>query len=705
MANKRNLRKFFTKAELLDGISSFCANSTGVWSSTEADGKSVANDYLVHAVRLSQGRLYAEYREMEQDGVRTPAREIEITESTLAMVVGDLAPDLFRALDGWLMKEKADMLFIDIGRFNAPALDGAVKRIDQLLSVLEEVGHDRDAVLVAQEALSEGLLLSVNSSRSEITAEGLRDDLTTSRNVIVRLVEEARSEYSKELFASSEAFYREYGPAEVQSDYPRHAILSYLKTQGFTAERCRAIADGVIDERLRGELAEREAERASVFHSDVLFLDTKPSTDIRSLLSMIPTGYDMVVDARMRQGLTADPMMKEDNLRQVLMDHYGKGYRPAPSLFTEEGKALSGDIDTLVDWVEQDRSVIILHDRPAAEAASRIGQELFAWGASAGYRTMDSDGSIKTRSHESVIKELVGEQALEGKALRSLRFDADGGFHFEQVHKTVDPMFELLRTDAAGVELFAGETLRDEAAAAWREAVRGALVDRPFVFRDHCFPQMSSRDELYGAPLLIGQIVCAAKGWSVPMWFPTEAMSKVGIDYDPSKAVPMVFSAPDGQMKLKMMMNAGYLDDEESPVISHFEEMNRETYGREGRFAGMYEAAIKRFSETYPDAPELDTVLAKLYFATVTLTEPGPLRLSQEAFEALSSRSVFDAFILTGSRCESISRDLMLSLRMGTSIRAVRDSVEEHLSDGKDSSAEAETVAVPEQSESEGCTY
>ena len=125
MANKRNLRKFFTKAELLEGISSFCANSAGVWSSTETDGKSVANDYLVHAVRLSQGRLYAEYREMEQDGVRTPAREIEISESTLAMVVGDLAPDLFRALDGWLMKEKADMVFIDIGRFNAPALDGA----------------------------------------------------------------------------------------------------------------------------------------------------------------------------------------------------------------------------------------------------------------------------------------------------------------------------------------------------------------------------------------------------------------------------------------------------------------------------------------------------------------------------------------------------------------------------------------------------
>ena len=698
MANKRNLRDYFTRAELLGGLRSLCAAGGGTWVSREVAADSVTKDYTVYAVHAdADGRLTASYAAADFDGERIGAAEFPVDGTSLTVVLHDLAQDLFRELDDALMIRKTDLAVLDVGRYNAVALDGAVKRIDQLLGLLEGVDNDGDALLIAQEAMAEGLIWDISGSAEPISAVYLRDTLETSRNVLVRMVREASSEHAEELFASTKDFYRENGHIEGSGDYPRLAMRSYLKTQGYTDSACDAILDHVIDRNIRAEISAREAERKALFDCDILFVNVS-SLGLRQALSMFPMdSSDTVFDARTRPDRLSDPAMSPERLDKFLHDSYNKKLSPAPGIAAgmADGR-YPGDIDNVIRNAEWKR-VIVLYDCADELMAQNAGQDLTAAGfSSVAYRSMDTDGGIRTRSHTGVVRDMIGEDALKGKDIRDLYFKPDGSYAFEQEQEARDPFTELIGMDCPGTELLGAENIVDGLSSTLSDSVRGALIDRPFDYRGHCLPPSVAKKDLEGPALLSAVLTCAGRNWSVPVWFPAEALDKVGLGYAPSSVIKLPFRGERKEdMLLKSVVNAGYFDTEEAPFITHFEEMNRLTaLNKVGRHPELFAEAMDRFNASFPAASALDRALAKVYFSVVTYTDPGEVRLQEGDLGKAGARGVFDSVMLTGSRCAGIAREMMLSLRCDTSIQALKDVVEENLKDsGKDTVKETgETV-------------
>lgn len=509
-----------------------------------------------------------------------------------------------------------------------PAMEGAVRRIDSLLKLLDKADENEDVVAIAVEAWNEKVLGDIPLNK--MTKEELTEQLTTIRDVVRKTIVDASYESQQEVYASSKEFHEQYDYAVASEGYAYATELAYLKTLGVNGQLVKDILSGKVRESLSNQILSHEI-------GSPLFGMKQSEITERAILN---TAYNMGLPKIL--GLAEQPSAQN-------------GY---------VGGAFQFD------------SVYIL-DEPFA---------LDETGNDSVMATMIAFKEYKDSSNVFVI---ANDKALDFHSLRpdtqqrilsaisrSLELDKEKG------NKIIPDDFpKMIEDNRLVYQMNTISSLEKE----WSALIRKTMVGENSInlSKCPCPPFNYGRDRYLGLQMISLYLERVADPSLSPCWAGKVDLARHGYDAPCAKEYSSICLGRNGIVQLRPLANFKPDDFESLLTVKEWDDQFRSQLNSSER-ADLYHEAMHRFNNSSFSTP-FDAAMASLYFAVRVGYNCGPVSIREDdvkdllvdnlSVEEITSRrenpqneSLYSCMLSVCSRCMQIELEMQLGLRTQTHI-------------------------------------
>lgn len=516
-----------------------------------------------------------------------------------------------------------------------PAMEGAIRRIDSLLALLDKAEENEDVFAIAVEAWKEKVL--GNISLDKMTKENLIEQLTMIRDVVKKTIVDASYESQQEVYASSKEFHEKYDYAIVSDGYAYATQLAYLKTVDVDEQLIKDILSGNVQETLSRQIESHD------IGSDLFRMKRSDIRERDILRTAMNVGSPQIL------GLAEPPSAQNGYVGSAFQFDSVYVLNEPLSLGGARGDVIKATAIAFKEYKDCTNVFVIVNDKAVLFHSYSLDKQLEILSAIS--RSLDND---RTKVNIYIPDDLP--KIIEGNHL----------------------VYQMNAVSALEKE--------------WSSLIRKTMVGNNSIDISilPCPPFNTKFNRYLGLQMLFLYLERVANPRLSPCWAGKVDLAKDGYYSGEAHEYSTVCLSRNGVVQLRPLVN--YTPDcmEEMTTLENWDSHFRSQLNAAEK-ESFYNEAMCRFNNDFELTP-FDASLASLYFAVRIGYDCGPITVNEEAvkdllvddlsIEEISSRreksespSLYASMLSVCSRCMQVELEMQLGLRIQTHIPEMKEAV------------------------------